>query len=76
MPTKPKTLHYSGEVRTSRMHILPGWAACCYGDKAEAIRREGANTKFVNKVTCKACLKRMMKDPTLVSLVLAGRMKP
>lgn len=59
LKTKPMSTHYAGELRTSRLYILPGWAACCSGHKAEEIRRAKAHTYDRSKVTCKACLKRM-----------------
>lgn len=57
--TKTPILHYAGPVRTKRMRILPGWAACCSGEKAEKIRALGHNTMLPGAVTCQACLKIM-----------------
>jgi hypothetical protein len=59
LKTKPMAIHYAGELRTKRLHILPGFAACCSGDKAWRIRVNGSNTKDSDNVTCQACLKRM-----------------
>jgi len=61
---KPK-IHYSGGVRTPRVKILPGWAACCSGEKAERIRAAGANTYDPTEVTCAACKRVMAKDPSI-----------
>lgn len=54
-------IHYAGECRTRNMHILPGWAACCSGFKAEKIRAEGRHSFDRAKVNCAACLKVITK---------------
>ena len=58
-----KAIHYAGKMRVqlkrSFQVILSGWAACCSGEKAEKIRAGGNNTYDRNKVTCKACLRKM-----------------
>lgn len=56
-----KKIHYAGEIKHARGWILPGWAACCYGDKAEKIRRERQHTLDRSKVTCASCLKMIGK---------------
>lgn len=56
-----KAIHYAGAVRTARMRVLPGWAACCSGDKADRIRAEGQHTYDPTKVTCTACKRVMAK---------------
>jgi len=58
-------IHYSGAVRTPRTKILPGWAACCSGPKADKIRADGNNTADPDKVTCAACLCVMAKDKSI-----------
>jgi len=58
-------IHYAGAVRTPRMRILAGWAACCSGDRAIAIQKAGAHTRAVSVVSCKACLRVMAKDPSI-----------
>jgi len=58
---KTPVIHYAGGVRTARMMILGGWAACCSGDKAERIRATGKNTLVLDEVTCKACLRVMSR---------------
>ena len=62
---KNRKIHYAGAVRTPRMRILAGWAACCYGHRAEQIRADGAHTRDPAAVTCKACLRWMAKDPSI-----------
>jgi hypothetical protein len=58
-------IHYAGAVQTPTMNILPGWAACCSGHAAYAIRRAGAHTRAVSAVTCKKCLRVMHQDPSI-----------
>jgi hypothetical protein len=62
---KIKKIHYAGAVNTPRMKILPGWAACCSGDKADRIRANGNNTMNPKDVTCAACRRIMAKDSRL-----------
>ena len=57
-----RKLHFAGAVRTPRMMILAGWAACCSGYRAEQIREEGRNTHDREAVTCRACLRVMAKE--------------
>ena len=59
--TKIKCLHYAGEIQHANGHILPGWAACCSGDRAYKIRDIGAHTYHRGQVTCKACIKMIDK---------------
>jgi hypothetical protein len=61
-------IHYSGAVRTPRTTILAGWAACCSGIKAERIRANGNNTNNPVDVTCRACLKVMAKDESILGM--------
>lgn len=56
-----KAIHYAGAVRTMRMRVLPGWAACCSGEKADRIRAESRHTYDPAKVTCAACKRVMTK---------------
>ena len=51
-----RVIHYAGEIRARRLHVLPGWAACCSGIKAEEIRAERRNTYMRGAVTCRRCL--------------------
>jgi hypothetical protein len=60
-----RKIHYAGRVKTPRTLILPGWAACCSGEKAHKIRVDGAHTYVVEEVTCAACLRKMAKDELL-----------
>lgn len=62
---KPK-IHYSGEVITGNMRIIPGWAACCSGEKAERIRASGNNSTDPGNVTCAACKRVMAKDARII----------
>ena len=64
---KPK-IHYAGSVKTPRMRIIPGYAACCSGEKAERIRAAGNNSLDPNKVTCVACKRVMEKDTSIFNV--------
>lgn len=58
----PKSVtHYAGEIIHANGHILPGWAACCFGEKAMKIRQERRHTLDREKVTCRGCLKMIEK---------------
>jgi hypothetical protein len=68
----PKVIHYAGELnwtdkRGASSHVYAGWAACCSGDRARDVRREGNHTYEPTEVTCKPCLLR---------LAWAGRVAP
>lgn len=56
-------VHYAGELRYAHgelvTQILPGYAACCSGDRAIAIRAKFQNTYLRERVTCKSCLRRL-----------------
>lgn len=58
-----KAIHYAGALRIARQKSLTvtkrGWAACCSGDPALAIVRNGNHTYDQAAVTCRACLKQM-----------------
>jgi len=58
-------IHYSGAICyaavRSTTHIIGGWAACCSGDRARKIKREGNATRDAKKVTCKTCKKLLKK---------------
>lgn len=61
---KPKVIHYAGALswldkKGAHSSVFAGWAACCSGDRATAIRREGNNTYEPAEVTCKTCLQRL-----------------
>ena len=60
-----RKIHYAGRVRTPKTLILPGWAACCSGEKAHKIRADGAHTYVIEEVNCAACLRMMAKDELL-----------
>lgn len=45
--------------------VLPGWAYCCSGDKAMAIKEKGNTTMDANSVTCNKCWARMLKSTVL-----------
>lgn len=60
--TEAMRIHYAGALKyvTSdgyTREILPGWAACCSGDKAKAIRERRMHTYMRAVVTCMACLR-------------------
>lgn len=52
-------MHYSAgicyDLARSTMHVMGGYAACCSGDRAVKIKREGNTTRDKKKVTCKLC---------------------
>lgn len=61
---KPKVIHFAGRLewvdkRGFCTTILAGWAACCSGRRAEAVRRDRNHTYDPKLVTCKECLKRL-----------------
>lgn len=70
---KFRKIHYAGSVHTPRRDIPAGWAACCKGGKAVRIRREGAHTPSLAKVTCRACLRVMEKDKGLAARLVRLR---
>ena len=59
---KPEKCHWAGGVvihneRTGQTsHMGSGYPACCTGDRAVKIAREGRQTWTREEVTCKACL--------------------
>ena len=59
MSRKTPKIHYSGAIcydtARSTAHISGGYAACCSGDRAIKIRRDGNTTRDVKKVTCWHC---------------------
>lgn len=61
MTTKFRVRHYAGEIIYANGHVLPGWAACCSGFKAEAIAEAHAHTYVRQRVTCRACQKMLEK---------------
>lgn len=56
-----QVIHYSGEIIHAMGHVLPGWAACCSGEKALKIARDHNTTGIREHVTCKSCLKMIAK---------------
>lgn len=64
----PKSVtHYAGEIIHANGHVLPGWAACCSGEKAMKIRAERRHTLDREKVTCRGCLKMIEKADAWVA---------
>ena len=64
-------IHYAGAIETPSLKILPGWAACCSGRRADSIRDAGHNTYDPALVTCKNCkrmLERAAKDSSFCGL--------
>ncbi len=60
-------IHYAGEMlcrsgKDGVLHLLGGFAACCYGDRAVRIRRERRSTHDRALVTCKACRAVMARE--------------
>ena len=64
--------HYAGEIIWENGSVLPGWAACCSGDRAVEIRERGNHTLNKVEVTCKQCLKMIARHevfaPTYAAL--------
>lgn len=63
--TKVVKIHYAGELRYTKTdgtttEIYGGWAACCFGPRAEKIKLAGTHTYDSAKVTCGTCQKLMM----------------
>lgn len=61
---KEQKIHYAGRLawrdkRGARTDIFAGFAACCSGDQAQTIRRQGNHTYEPAEVTCKPCLQRL-----------------
>lgn len=54
-------MHYRGEIKTENGTWLAGWAPCCTGNRALAIREEERHTYDRSRVTCKACLKQLAR---------------
>lgn len=76
----PRPIHYSGGVlyrvgqRGSAEH-LPGWPACCSGDRARKIAADGEQSDTPAKVTCKRCLdllRRHREDAAELGAYRAG----
>jgi hypothetical protein len=59
---KKRAVHYAGSIVWHGGSMLPGWAACCTGDRAVMIRERGHHTWIRNDVTCKSCLKMLEKQ--------------
>jgi hypothetical protein len=55
-------VHYAGGVVTRTATMLPGWAACCSGERAKKIRIDGTQTYTMSLVTCGACLKQIARQ--------------
>lgn len=58
--TKERPIHYSGGVLYATgaqgcTEMLPGWPACCYGDRAEKIAAAGEQSTDIARVTCAKC---------------------
>ena len=54
-------IHYAGEIIWAGGNILPGWAACCSGNKTIAIRNRGNHSYDEEDVTCKSCLRMIQR---------------
>lgn len=75
--TKPAVvLHYSGgaewfDARGGAMRMLPGYAVCCTGARAYAIRRSKRQTPNEREVTCKGCLRALAREQGTLDGVVA-----
>ena len=77
---KPKIIHYAGRLewttkRGSHNTVLAGWAACCSGRRAEAIRRERNHTYDPKLVTCKDCLQRLAWASGVIELTPSEKLE-
>lgn len=59
--TVPRPIHYSGGVLyrsgpRGSTELLPGWPACCSGDRARKIAAAREQSDDQRKVTCARCL--------------------
>lgn len=58
-------IHYAGALVVRRGKIVtsisPGYAACCSGDRAIAVRKRGNHTYVRMGVTCQRCLDMIEK---------------
>jgi len=54
-------MHYRGEIITKRGSWLAGWAPCCTGDRAFAVREQGNHTYDRSRVTCGKCIKQLAR---------------
>ena len=69
-------MHYSGGVewfdaRGGSTRMLPGYAACCTGDRAYVIRRLKRQTTDEREVTCKGCLRALAREQSTLNGVVA-----
>lgn len=63
---RERPIHYAGalawrDVRHTVHAVSAGYAACCSGERARAIRERGESTLAVQDVTCAKCLERIEK---------------
>ena len=56
-----KVIHYSGGISLKGRRMLPGWPACVSGVTAYNIRAEMRQTQKWEDVTCRKCLRLMLK---------------
>jgi hypothetical protein len=62
-----RATHWAGGVRyrvgrEGVVYMLPGWPACCSGDRAESIRAQHAQTFDRAAVTCARCRELLAKS--------------
>lgn len=68
-------MHYSGgaewfDARGGSTRMLPGYAACCSGDRAYVIRRLRRQTTNEREVTCKGCLRALAREQNTLNGVV------
>lgn len=54
-----KRVHWAGGVSLPKAKMLKGWPCCCSGITAMQIKEEGNQTRDLEKVTCKKCLRSL-----------------
>lgn len=57
-------IHYAGDLKWKladgrTCQVRGGYAACCSGELAFTIKRDGNNTREVRDVTCRRCIRVM-----------------
>lgn len=70
-------VHYAGALRLASgksgvLIVLGGYAACCWGPRAQKIADEGRHTHDRHRVTCKRCLARIAAHDAYAAREKAG----
>lgn len=66
--------HWIGGVKHPAGEWLNGWPCCCTGERVLRVMASGAPLTYeVTKVTCKGCLREMLKSDELRSALNAAK---